>query len=325
MVRTLLLLLHHFFQVAPGNTASACIQLASPRLLFRFSMKTVGIAVILCTFAVILCGCHEPGGGRGAGTPGVNPIDNAPMVWVPWGTFTMGSASDIGYSDEHNAHSVTLSGFWIYQYEVTVAQYRTFCTATSRALPSFPAGYSWAGKTDWTDATLQRHPMVNVTWADAKAYAAWAGVSLPTEAQWEYAARGRSDDNYPWGGAATTDNLYVGWDQSKCANYFNSYQANISTWPVGSFPKGASWCAAQDLAGNVWEWCSDWYGYGYSMSSYTNPTGPSTGDYRVLRGGSWYGISGNRGSCRCACRLAGEPANGGFDIGFRCVSRTPGP
>jgi len=105
-----------------------------------------------------------------------NPIDGASMVWVPGGTFTMGSAAGVGKSDEQPAHQVTLSGYWIYQYDVTVAQYRAFCAATNHDLPPFPqpkienptyrfdSNLSWEGKTSWDDPALQQHPIVNVTW-----------------------------------------------------------------------------------------------------------------------------------------------------------------
>ncbi len=223
---------------------------------------------------------------------GANPTDNAAMVWVPGATFTMGSK----FTDYwvRRTQQVTLSGYWIYKYDVTVAQYRAFCTATGHALPPFPShsnypdspyiGYSWAGKTGWNDAALQQHPIVNVSWLDAKAYADWAGVKLPTEAQWEYAAAGPQGNNYPWGGTATSTDNFNGWDATKCANQLNSYDVGISTWPVGSFPAGASWCGAQDMAGNVWQWCADWIA-SYSDIPVTDPTGPATGDTRVKRGG----------------------------------------
>jgi len=251
----------------------------------------------------------------GGGTPGAN------MVWVPGGSFTMGTPYNAWWGEPYT-QQVALSGYWIDKYEVTVAQYRAFCTATGRALPSFPSGYSWAGKTGWADPALQQHPIVYVTWYDAKAYADWAGVALPTEAQWEYAARGPSGRNYPWGGTATAADPYNGWDQTKCANYYNSYSQGKSTWPVGSFPAGVSWCGAHDLAGNVWEWCADWSGP-YSTGPVTNPTGPATGTVRVLRGGSW--DYGDGYGCRGAVRGNGYP--GGWDggIGFRCVSSSPGP
>lgn len=162
-----------------------------------------------------------PGSG-GGGTPGTNSTDGAAMVWVPGGSFTMGTA----YGAWWNApltQQVTLSGYWIYKYDVTVAQYRAFCTATGYALPPYPTGvgYSWTNYTDWTASQLQQMPIVNVAWSDAEAYCAWAGVTLPTEAQWEYAARGPAENNYPWGGTVTAADPNNGWDQTKCANYYN--------------------------------------------------------------------------------------------------------
>jgi len=250
-----------------------------------------------------------------------NAKDNAEMVWVPGATFTMGSVDGVGNKNEHPAHQVTLSGYWIYQYDVTVAQYRAFCTATTRTLPKFPSDYNWKGKTGWDDLALQQHPIVNVNWNDAKAYADWAGVTLPTEAQWEYAARGSDGNNYPWGGTGTKEDITNGWDATKCANYDNSYKVGKSTWPVGSFPAGASWCGAQDMAGNVWQWCGDWSSK-YNATAVTNPTGPATGERRVLRGGSWGGDNyWNRG----ADRVGIGPVEYGYYIGFRCVSLSPGP
>ena len=262
------------------------------------------------------------------GAPGTNSTDGAAMVWVPEGSFAMGNPDGVGFTDEHPMHQVTLSGYWIYKYEVTVAQYRAFCSATSHVLPTWPGNhYSWTGKTGWSDPALQQHPIVNVTWLDAKAYADWAGVQLPTEAQWEYAARGSQGRNYPWGGTATASDQYNGWDQTKSSNYYNSQGVNKSTWPVGSFPSGTSWCEAQDLAGNAWEWCADLYGH-YSSSPVSNPIGPATGEYgnyHVLRGGSWNDVPANdndRGAGRLVIGLSDLWAE---NIGFRCVSVSPGP
>ena len=249
-----------------------------------------------------------------------NPTDGASMVWVPGGTFSMGSIDNVGENREHPAHQVTLTGYWIYKYEVSVAQYRAFCAATSRTLPSFPSGYSWEGKTGWTDPNLQQHPIVNVSWFDAKAYAGWAGVSLPTEAQWEYAARGVSEHNFPWGGSATANDSYNGWDETKCANFYNSYAVGKSTWPVGSFPAGASWCGAQDMAGNVWEWCADWFGF-YASTPVTNPIAPVLGYYGpILRGGSWNKNGDYYNHTRGANRIYNTTDTCSYDRGFRCVS-----
>ncbi|MHB9133774.1 MAG: formylglycine-generating enzyme family protein [Armatimonadota bacterium] len=245
-----------------------------------------------------------------------NPVDQAPMVWVPGGTFTMGSPFDFGWSPP-TTQQVTLSGYHIYAYEVTVAQYRAFCAATDRALPLFPLGFSWTGKTDWTDADLQQHPITNVSWDDASAYAAWAGMALPTEAQWEYAARGPEESNFPWGGTATAADPDNGWGPGLCAFRENSLNAGISTWPVGSFPPAASWCGAHDLAGNIQEWCADWWG-AYSLTPVTNPTGPASGYNRVIRGGSW---STDDYDCRSIRRGMRNADTGLSDGGFRCVSK----
>ena len=245
-----------------------------------------------------------------------NAKDKAEMVWVPGGTFTMGSAAGMGLENEHMAHQVTLTGYWIYKYDVTVAQYRSFCRATGRELPKYTSDKSWKDKTSWDDPALQQHPIVYTNWYDAKAYADWAGMALPTEAQWEYAARGPQRNNYPWGGTAIKDELNNGWDDTKCANYYNSCIVGKSTWPVGSFPAGASWCGAQDMAGNVWQWCGDWYG-DYTAVTDTNPTGPATGTSCVLRGGSWG--DGNQ-YLRSAGRNIRYPGSYDHGIGFRCVS-----
>lgn len=252
------------------------------------------------------------------------------MVWVPGGSFTMGLNFYAGWSGPVT-QQVTLSGYWIDKYEVTVEKYLAFCAATGRALPPFPSGFSWAGKSGWYDPSLQQHPIVNVTWYDAKAYADWAGVSLPTEAQWEYAACGPERRQYPWGGKETLGDPFNGWDPSRCANGFNSYEVGISTWPVGSFPAGVSWCGAEDMAGNVMELCADIYGE-YSSTAVTNPTGPATnpngpaaGIDRVQRGGSWNGYGWVAGSELSAHRGGFTEYNYGYLTGFRCASNSTMP
>ena len=235
----------------------------------------------------------------------------------------MGSLIDdnFPYNGFGQTQQVTLSGFWIYTTEVTVAQYLAFCTATDYPLPIFPSAYYWEGISGWTDPAVQQFPIVDVSWNDAQAYATWAGISLPTEAQYEYAARGSQGKNYPWGGMATMQDPDNGWEQIMCANDWKSRAVGISTWPVGSFPQGASWCGAEDLAGNVWEWCADRYG-NYSSTPVTNPTGPATGTNRVLRGGAW--DDNCEDDFRGACRNNTEPEEWSDNLGFRCVLASPG-
>lgn len=225
------------------------------------------------------------------------------MVYVPAGEFLMGSILE-GEQDEHPQHKVYLTGYWIYKYEVTVAQYRQFCLATKRDMPPAP---SWG----WQDD----HPIVNVNWDDAAAYASWAGASLPTEAQWEKAARGANGQVYPWGNV---------WDGTKCSNLVGLKALPSPPSHVGSFPAGASPYGALDMAGSVWEWCADWFGFEYYKNApHWNPTGPKTGTYRVLRGGSW--ITESPDYFRAAYRYSYSVPKSEFfiNIGFRCVVRSP--
>lgn len=238
------------------------------------------------------------------------------MIWVPAGKFVMGSTEEdlnalltmrpnlkaIMFTDERPRHPVELDGFWLYTCEVTVAQYRAFCTATKREMPVQP---------EWS---TDKHPVVNVTWYDALAYATWAGGTLPTEAQWEYAARGTDDRRFPWGNE---------WSEEKCNNFSDhspvggGFHGKCAT-PGGSYPQSASPFGAQDMAGNVWEWCLDYYDKSYyAVSPVKNPAGADKGELRVLRGGSWGSSSA---TIRSACRHADSPdATYHDDGGFRVV------
>lgn len=227
------------------------------------------------------------------------------MVWVPEGEFLMGStdaeiaklvSENSGYKEEwfkseKPQHTVYLDGYWMYKNEVTVAQYRKYCAETGKQMPTPP---SWG----WIDS----HPMVNVSWYNAVDYAKWAGASLPTEAQWEKAARGTDGREYPWGNQ---------WDTSKC----NNYTVLKKTQPVGSYAAGVSPYGCMDMAGNVWEWCADWSALDYYKSAPSrNPTGPSNGSYRVLRGGGWFY---NVNLYRCALRFNIYPYSSLNYFGFR--------
>ena len=217
------------------------------------------------------------------------------QVFVPGGTFAMGS--DYGKANETPVHYVTLESFWIDQTEVTNAQYAE-CVAAGVCERSEYA--------DDPEFNGPDYPAVGVNWYDAKAYCEWAGGRLPTEAEWEYAARGPRGRFYPWGNASPTCTL---------AQFA---ECNGATIPVGSLVAGESWVGAQDMAGNVWEWVNDWYDADYYRNSpERNPHGPSSGEAKVLRGGSW---SSNAQSVRSAFRLNVDPSNSNYNnYGFRCT------
>jgi len=197
----------------------------------------------------------------------------------------MGSgASEAARRSDENQHLVTLSAFKMSKNEITFAQYDLFCEKTGREKPS---DEGW-GRVD--------RPVINVSWDDATDFATWMGCRLPTEAEWEYACRAGSTSAFNTGSNLTAK------------------QANCTlkkTMPVGSYPANA-W-GLHDMHGNVWKWCSDWYA-DYSSSALTNPTGPSTGSYRVARGGGWF--SGAQ-ACRSAYRGNYAPSNGYDAMGFR--------
>ncbi len=247
--------------------------------------------------------------GTTAGEEIIGP-DGGTMVWVLPGQFKMGCDDVDAEDDEKPVHLVKITkGFWLGKCEVTNAQYRKFCEATGREFPS--------GSDQGDD-----HPVVKVTWFDAIAYCEHYGLWLPTEAKWEYAAAGPESRKYPWGDD---------WDGKKCC-YQNNKGPGGTTFPVGSFPEGASWCGALDMAGNVWEWCADRYGNKYyAQSPESDPQGPPepayilvlgtvpVGKRPVLRGGSW--AIGLPGYFRCAYRFYSDSPAYRFDpIGFRCAA-----
>ena len=248
--------------------------------------------------------------GREAGQELVGP-DGGIMVWVPAGEFVMGSADDDedAWDNEKPAHIVRLTeGFWLAKHTVTNAQYRAFCETTGRQFPP---------RSDQGP----EHPAVCVSWYDAAAYAEHHGLSLPTEAQWEYAARGPDSRRYPWGDQ---------WDGKRLC-WGETRGPGGRTFPVGSFPGGASWCGALDMAGNVWEWCTDWFDPRYYQSApERDPPGPAEGisfrvppgqfqDCRVLRGGSW---DLEPSYCRSAARNYDDPMRSFHQFGFRVAITT---
>ena len=209
----------------------------------------------------------------------LNERDSSILIEIPAGSFIMGSNDD---KDRKPVHEVYLDKYFIGKYEVTNSQYKKYCDATGYP---YPEDAKYSGMTAYF-INYPNYPVVNVSWNEAKAYCDWACLRLPTEAEWEKASRGTDGRNYPWGNS---------WDASKCIK--NIYEkGNQNTSPVGSIPAGISPYGVYDMAGNVWEWCNDWYGEKYYQSSpCRNPTGPSSGSYRVLRGSSWLDIANNIG------------------------------
>jgi formylglycine-generating enzyme required for sulfatase activity len=227
-----------------------------------------------------------------AGATRVNTADGAVYVYVPGGTFNMGSNN--GAEDEKPVHQVTLDSYWIMRTEVTNAQFAACVRAGACTAP---------GNIIWNESRYAERPVTHVDWNQASAYARWAGGSLPSEAQWEFACRGLDVYQYPWGDSAP--------DASR-ANYGDSTNG---TKPVGSYLAGASPYGALDMAGNVWEWTADWYGADYyAQSPVRNPTGPASGTFRALRGGSYSSSSTN---VRCAVRDWYLPGSRHDFFGFR--------
>ncbi|MEM7114174.1 MAG: SUMF1/EgtB/PvdO family nonheme iron enzyme [Chloroflexota bacterium] len=248
---------------------------AEQGLILPETVQTVSVNERVCDQQ----GCN--GDGR------VREQDGMRQVYVPAGDYMMGSTqaqieiaitlcndalgadtcTESTFADETPIHLVTLAGYWIDQTEVTQAQYAWCVVARICPMPDSYGG----GLYDQVSA-----PVVSVSWNDAAAYCQWAGERLPTEAEWEYAARGQDGRLFPWGD-----------EDASCtvANYGGCVGTSTT---VGSYVAGASWVQALDMAGNVWEWTQDWYNSDYyEISPTENPTGPVTGNVKVVRGGSW--------------------------------------
>jgi formylglycine-generating enzyme required for sulfatase activity len=316
--------------------------------------KTIALflSLVVLTVVVTACTCLTPTEVFTPASPSLGdtytrPTDGMVMVYIPAGEFTMGSTDDemdhalalcTGYyydcernrfEGEQPAHTVALDGFWLDKTEVTNAQFAAFLNKEDN---QEEGGVTWLNREDET-CLIERagdefrpksgygdHPVIQVSWYGAAAYCRWVGAWLPTEAQWEYAARGPDGHIFPWGDEP--DGTRLNYCDANCdldwtdESFDDGY---AHTAPVGSYPDGASWAGALDLAGNVWEWGADWYG-DYPSGRQENPSGPSAGDYRVLRGGSW---NFHWDNVRAVNRSSVRPDARNAIFGFRCV-RPPG-
>jgi formylglycine-generating enzyme required for sulfatase activity len=268
------------------------------------------------------------------GTAWTRSVDEMVMLYVQAGEFQMGSdmSDPDADEDEFPQHPVTLDSFWIDQTEVTNAQFAAFLNEQGNRTEG---GVTWLDLEN-KDCLIERldgeygpksgyadHPVIMVSWYGAAAYCEWAGARLPTEAEWEYAARGPQGFIYPWGDDfdcsrgnfddETQLDEYVVPGGAECDGY-------MRTAPARSFPNGTSWCKALDMVGNVWEWVADCYGV-YPSAAQANPTGPKEGDHKVLRGGGW-GL--NQRTVRAADRSYGTPIDRYDSVGFRCAGQPGG-
>ena len=242
------------------------------------------------------------------------------QVYVPAGSFMMGSED--GAENERPVHEVTLDAFWIDQAEVTNAQYAT-CVAHGAC--NQPGGYAFSPYINTYDAGPEYadYPVVWVNWYDAAAFAEWAGGRLPTEAEWEYVAAGPESQVYPWGDAF--DGRRLNWcDWSSCLWPIGAADDGYDyIAPVGTYPNGASWVGALDMAGNVSELVNDWYEDDYYASSpITNPLGPNSGVGKVLRGGSWAPTSA---LISTTSRTYHGPSSRSDFVGFRVLEPLSAP
>jgi formylglycine-generating enzyme required for sulfatase activity len=259
----------------------------------------------------------------------------AGMVRIPGGTFAMGANDDMPF--EGPVHMVSVRPFFLDTNEVTISEFARFVRATGYKTEAEKFGWSGVFDTDlrqWTkgDGANWRHPdgpqktpkqsepVTQVSYADAQAYARWAQKRLPTEAEWEWAARGGlSRKTYAWGDELNPHNKpQANWWQGTFPDNNTRADGFLGPAPVGSFaPNGYG---LSDMAGNVWEWCADWFDETYyKRSPKANPTGPETGTERVIRGGSWMCSLNYCRGFRAAARSHSAPDSGLNNLGFRCA------
>ena len=309
----------------------------------RVSWPSLGRSLAVALLVLATAASSALGQGPLGPAPTVKGGDDAEMVLIPAGEFWMGNApaeverakdecKKTGIAEatcktfhdrEALRHRVHLDAFYMDRFEVTNALFERFVRSTSHRTTAEREGSGRAyqqkdGKWQWVtvDGATWRspngpgtsapsdHPVVQVSWDDAQAYCRWAGKRLPTEAEWEKAARGTDGRRYPLGEE---------WDAARANGNMNVK----TTRPVGSYPTGASPYGVHDMAGNALEWAADWFGQDYyERSPDRNPTGPASGERRVLRGGSWNNFPMN---LRSSSRIINRPVNHDSIIGFRCA------
>ncbi len=242
--------------------------------------------------------------------PTSQEIDPVPMVTVPAGSFLMGSPEGQGRADEWPQRSVHLDSFTIDQVEVTNDRYLLFVAATGHRNPPNPYGTGLL----LSAMGIEQLPVVQITWYDARAYCSWAKKRLPTEAEWEKAARGTDGRLFPWGNDPAT---------GRRANFDREWEDEKTLQPVGSLPGGDSPYGVKDMAGNAREWVSDWYDPDYYRAAPDrNPEGPEKkGVVRSIRGGSWHSPAADIST---AARGRGGFALQTHGTGFRCARSLEG-
>ncbi|MBX3278261.1 MAG: formylglycine-generating enzyme family protein [Acidobacteria bacterium] len=257
------------------------------------------------------------------------------MMFIPGGVLLMGAEDEMPF--EAPVHEVRLDSFWIDKYEVTVAEFQRFVEAAGYRTEAEKFGWSgvFDAKTgmwtrvdgaDWrrpdgpSSKSAPDEPVTQVSWNDAAAYAKWAGKRLPTEAEWEYAARGGlTGKRYIWGDELRPDGRpAANWWQGRFPAYNTGEDGYLGRAPAGKFPPNGY--GLYDMTGNVWEWCSDWFDPDYySRSPRDNPQGPDEGEERAMRGGSWLCSENFCTNFRPAARSHATPDSGLNNLGFRCV------
>jgi formylglycine-generating enzyme required for sulfatase activity len=253
--------------------------------------RTASEAKAFALFLTVLIGLSLVFGAAMIGT--AQTLRDSGMVLVTGGTFTMGN--NHGYVMERPEHRITLHSFFIDKTEVTVRMYTQFCSATGTAMPSAPP-WGWS----------EDNPMVNVSWQEAAAYATWIGRRLPTEAEWEYAARG---------GLSQSTTAFSGGDELDKVAW---YEDNAKKRTQDVAKKAPNALGIFDLTGNAAEWCNDYYsGNYYATSPGEDPQGPEHGRVRVVRGGSFRSDSDD---CHISRRRDRIPVRRGFNVGFRCAA-----